>query len=108
MEIDEARSEAYREWARVSYEEAPTPMEAWVDGYVAARTRVSPQGEPVAERPEWVRLADLWTLPVIPNLRWLVPLCLDTDLALPIRVGDASDPNLDGATARSRAGEGGA
>lgn len=29
---------------------------------------------------------------VIPNLKWLVPLCLDTDLVTPIEIEDASTP----------------
>jgi hypothetical protein len=41
-------------------------------------------------------------LPVIPDRRWLIPPCLDDDSRFPIEVYDHSDPNLDGATARSR------
>lgn len=54
---------------------------------------------------EWVDRLCLHLWPVIPNLHWLIPLCLDDDLRLPVEVYDHSDPNLDGATARSRRGE---
>lgn len=53
---------------------------------------------------EWV---DAWCLrnwPVIPNLHWLIPLCLDDDLRFPIEVYDHSDPETNGATARSTTG----
>lgn len=34
------------------------------------------------------KVADLWDIPVVPNLRWLIPLSLDTDLNPPTCVVD--------------------
>lgn len=54
------------------------------------------QDEPV----DVYHVSDLHALPVIPNLRWIVPLCLDDDLTFPVEVYDKSDPNRDGAAVR--------
>ncbi len=42
---------------------------------------------------------ELWTAPirslslsVLPNLRWLIPLCLDSDIKKPVRVYDTTEP----------------
>lgn len=40
---------------------------------------------------------------VLPNLYWLLPLCLDEDLRHPVLIFDDSDPAVDGATVRSTA-----
>jgi 8-oxo-dGTP pyrophosphatase MutT (NUDIX family) len=31
-------------------------------------------------------IATLWDLPVIPNLRWIIPMCLDRSLKLPVEI----------------------
>ena len=33
-------------------------------------------------------------LNVLPNLRWLIPLCLDADITKPISIYDQTDPRL--------------
>jgi 8-oxo-dGTP diphosphatase len=44
------------------------------------------------EPTRWYPMIDLWKLPVIGNLRWLIPLCFDNDLRFPITIHDDSKP----------------
>lgn len=71
--------------------------------FFLARSPVSPV-LPAFRREEPVSWHLLDALPknVIPNLRWLVPLCLDTDLAVPIEIEDVSTTTT-GAAAREKA-----
>lgn len=55
-------------------------------------------GEPVA----WVPVDLLGAAPVLPNLRWLVPLCLDDDIVGPVAMRDRTTPQT-GALAREKA-----
>lgn len=48
---------------------------AWLDRVERDSVRMTTDEEPV-----WVPMNRLWSLPVLPNLRWLVPLCYDPDI----------------------------
>lgn len=47
----------------------------WLDAKQRDEIRAATDEEPV-----WIPMSRLWATPVIPNLRWLVPLCYDPDL----------------------------
>jgi hypothetical protein len=40
----------------------------------------------------WHPLRDLPTLNVVPNLRWLIPLCLDPDVIFPVVIAGVDGP----------------
>jgi 8-oxo-dGTP diphosphatase len=50
----------------------------------------------------WFPIFELPQLAVIPNLRWLIPLCLDPDIAGPVELRDRSTPE-GGSLAREKA-----
>lgn len=48
---------------------------AWLDKYQRNEVHQTTDEEPL-----WVPISRLWSEPVIPNLRWLVPFCYDPDI----------------------------
>lgn len=49
---------------------------------------------------------DISNLPpeTMPNLRWIIPLCLDQDILTPVVIWDKSDPSKNGAAIRETVG----
>lgn len=50
------------------------------------------------------QLSQMPFLSVMPNLRWLIPLCMDKDIAGAVELTDNSEPATDGAAVSERAG----
>lgn len=56
-------------------------------------TACGPVCDALTQTDEDLRLVSLgyeWPLNILPNLRWLIPLCLDSDIVKPVIVHDAT------------------